>query len=769
MIPTHAMTVRVSKLRTRKWLAALVLVAGVFAGARARGADAGFDPVVALQSYDVVWDSPSANSDGSMPIGNGDFAANVWANRDGDVCLLLSKSDAWDGNGMLLKLGRIRLQLSPNPIAGAKVFKQELDLHRGEVVIRAEHPTNGAATIRIWFDANQPVAHVEVDADRPVSLTVKHETWRTEPHTLTKGEVETAYGLRSRGRPVVVEPDTMLHDQRDRLVFFHRNTESMWAETQRLQVLPANPADDPLMNRTFGAIVEGPGLSSRSADELVSIKPQKHQEVSLYPLTAQTATAAEWVAKVEQNIKRVQRTAIDAARAAHEKWWDGFWRRSWIFVEGDADAQAVTRGYTLQRWINACAGRGGAPIKFNGSLFTVAGWSKGKITRSADYRRWGACYWWQNTRLPYWSMLEAGDFDMMKPLFKTYMDALPMREQATQIYYKHGGTYFPETMYFWGSYNGDNYGWNRSKKTPDGLTAFNRNIRYNWGGGIELTQMMLDYYSYTGDDAFRDRVLLFAKQITDFYDQHYKRDQDGKLLIYPSNALEDVWDCTNPAEVISGLRTVLPRLIALAPEGEQKRAWSRLLTEIPPLPEGKAEDGRERLLEAAVGRGHGNGEKPDLYALFPYRLLSLANPGALGPARVAYELRHKRNGGWTQDGIFAACLGNTGDARDLLVFRFTHKHGASRFPAFWGPNYDWNPDQDHGTVGMLILQNMLMQPVGDKLLLLPAWPKTWSAHFKLHGLRGTTVEAECRDGKVRSLTVTPESRRADVVIEKPAE
>ena len=32
----------------------------------------------------------------------------------------------------------------------------------------------------------------------------------------------------------------------------------------------------------------------------------------------------------------------------------------------------VTQGYILQRWINACGGRGHFPIKFNDSIFTVA-------------------------------------------------------------------------------------------------------------------------------------------------------------------------------------------------------------------------------------------------------------------------------------------------------------------------------------------------------------------------------------------------------------
>ena len=35
------------------------------------------------------------------------------------------------------------------------------------------------------------------------------------------------------------------------------------------------------------------------------------------------------------------------------------------------EAETVTRGYTLQRWVSACAGRGAYAIKFNGSIFTV--------------------------------------------------------------------------------------------------------------------------------------------------------------------------------------------------------------------------------------------------------------------------------------------------------------------------------------------------------------------------------------------------------------
>ena len=82
----------------------------------------------------------------------------------------------------------------------------------------------------------------------------------------------------------------------------------------------------------------------------------------------------------------------------------------------------------------------------------------------------------------------------------------------------------------------------------------------------------------------------------------------------------------------------------------------------------------------------------------------------------------------------------------------------------WGPNFDWLPDQDHGSNLMTTTQLMLMQCYDDKIYLLPAWPREWNVSFKLHAPRQTTVECVYRDGAVSSLTVTPASRRADVVM-----
>src|SRR5580704_14877146 len=88
-----------------------------------------------LSEYNVVWETPSDNETGSMPLGNGDVGLNVWVEATGDVLILIGKTDAWDENSINLKLGRIRMKLTPNPLASTASFRQTLILRTGEIEI----------------------------------------------------------------------------------------------------------------------------------------------------------------------------------------------------------------------------------------------------------------------------------------------------------------------------------------------------------------------------------------------------------------------------------------------------------------------------------------------------------------------------------------------------------------------------------------------------------------------------------------------------------
>src|SRR5580658_6553627 len=102
-----------------------------------------------VEMNDVAWPALGTNENNSMPLGNGDIALNVWTEQGGDIVLLLAKADAWSENGQLLKLGRVRVKLTPNPFVGGAAFSQTLKLESGDVEIQAAR-----SVARIWVDAN---------------------------------------------------------------------------------------------------------------------------------------------------------------------------------------------------------------------------------------------------------------------------------------------------------------------------------------------------------------------------------------------------------------------------------------------------------------------------------------------------------------------------------------------------------------------------------------------------------------------------------------
>ena len=70
-------------------------------------------------------------------------------------------------------------------------------------------------------------------------------------------------------------------------------------------------------------------------------------------------------------------------------------------------------------------------------------------------------------------------------------------------------------------------------------------------------------------------------------------------------------------------------------------------------------------------------------------------------------------------------------------------------------------------MALLALQRMLIQTVGDRVLLFPAWPADWDVSFRLHAPKRTVVEGVYRDGTLERLEVTPSERRDDVEVIGP--
>ena len=724
---------------------------------------------------DVTWSTLGTSENDSMPIGNGDIAVNVWTEQNGDLVLLVAKSDAWSEIGKLVKLGRVRIHLTPNPFAGASDFSQVLELRNGSVEIKS-----GASRIRVWVDANHPALHVEANLETPTTLEAGAELWRTNSRARLDHGGLFEYG--GHFPELDLEPDNVLSAGANDVTWCHFNQASAYSfvmQKEHLESL-ASKYPDPFLHRCFGATLIGPDLTSVDDHTLKSSAPAKNFQLVLYALTQENAASAEsWKSELGSLARKT--AALDPGKVwqEHELWWSNFWNRSWLRVEGTPDADKVSQGYLMQRYMMACSSRGAFPAKFNGGLFTVGhdlpeGKESNDRNHNPDYRAWGNSYWNQNIRLLYWPLVATGDYDLLEPWFQLYLKALPLAKDRMQIYFHHAGASLPETMLFWGVPNLNDFGWNNSTTEVQSVWQ-----RYHIQGTLEVIAQLLDAYDNTQDSRYAKELVPFADAIVTYYAEHWPRDPNGKIHMAPVQSLETYQaDAVNPTPDIAGLKSVISRLLELPHKftsSTQRDFWAKTLNDLPPVPMGKTAhgklpsdgvgdaDGRPTILPAEKYGKTRNSENPELYVAFPYRLYGVGKPD-LKLAQDAFAARlFPQNTCWGQDGTQSSILGLTEVAKKAAIAEFTD-YGDQRFRWFWAAGHDWIPDLDNGGSGMITLQNMLIQCDGKRIQLLPAWPKDWSADFNLHAPYQTTLEGRVENGKIINLQVTPKSRAKDVVV-----
>lgn len=730
-----------------------------------------------LDSCNVVWNSPSTGSFGSMPLGNGDVGANVWVDPNGDLVFYVSKVDSFDEAHQLRKLGRVRLRLTPSlPVHD---FSQTLFLREAAIVINA-----GGVSLRVWVDANHPVIRVTGTSKTPVEAAVSFDVLRD-----------------------CSEQD----DKADRLLWGYSNKSSVWMDHVRSQNTPefAASAVDPIVNRMSGCRMSGDGFV-RDGKRTLRKSGATTLDISVRVASSQAPTLREWFSEMDG--------PMASDWAAHQRWWQAFWDRSYIFVGrcGDGPVQLdqcrftqfpqgsvayrghneigsarnafqLSQRYALERFCQAAASRGAVPPPFNGSIFTMdmpAGTMGAFGTRgesvSADHRDWGSLpFMWQNTRLPYWSMAARGDYDMMLPGMKFVRDGLDVCRDRCRAIFGHEGAFIMEAS-LWN--NVGVFDWN----------CMPQHLRYHFLASIETPAIMYEYYEHTQDRKFLNDILLpCADEFIRFYELHFqKRDTRGKMLMEPAATVETYQPVTNPNTEITGLRYLLAKLLSCDIGSDRRERWAKLLAELPDVPLRRVR-GVDLL---AVGEKYAPGreicESPEMYSVYPFRQAWLGTDARLASGRQSLHLRTVsldgtadgqavETGGWQTAPVQAAYLGLAREAARLTSINFndefihwTDNFGPdtpwplrprARFPAFWETKMDYTPDNDHGANSANALQSMLLQSDGKKIYLLPAWPEDWDVSFKLHAAANTTVECIYREGRVQSLKVTPELRKADVV------
>ncbi len=732
------------------------------------------------QPQDYVWTSQSRDSSESMPLGGGDLGLNVWVEGD-ELLFYVCRSGSYDEHNTLLKAGRVRLKIEGGEAAAP--FRQTLRLADGSMRVELL-----GATVTLRVDAFEPVVRVAVESPRAVTCEVSYENWRHRDRPYRSGEGRQSSHKWAKTAGLATTADTVCATEHA-VTFCHRNpARTLFDRTVEVEGLAAvrDSLWNPLAHRISGGRLWSRDLRFAGESEgryldtdfrawrFRSVKPSKRHAFALALATMQSADLAPWTAEVERTVARAEADPKGAVRRT-EAWWRAYWQRSRI--EADGPAADIARNYTLFRYMLGCNRRGADPTKFNGGLFTFDPQGVDTAQRfTPDFRNWGGgTMTAQNQRLVYWPMLRSGDFDLMPVQFDFYERMRANAELRTRCYWGHGGASFTEQIELFGLPNHMEYGTKRPAWFDRGV-EYNAWLEYCWDTVLEFCQMILETYRYDRADIARYEPLIESS--LRFFDEHYRYlaarrgrkelDGEGKLVLYPGSGCETYKMAYNASSTVEGLRTVLETYLDVKRmRGDTCVApWHAMLDRIPALPL-RTVAGRTMIAPAAAWERINNIETPQLYPVFPWRRYTMASEEPIDVALNTYlyddhAVWQRSSKGWKQDCIWAAELGRTEDAARLVSEKLAD--GPHRFPAFWGPGFDWTPDHNWGGSGAIALQEMLLQSDGDRIVLFPAWPRNWNVRFKLHAPHRTTVEAELRDGRLVSLDVQPAERRKDVRI-----
>ena len=725
------------------------------------------------QPEDYEWTTPSKNSSESMPCGGGDIGMNVWVEQ-GDILFYLSRSGSFDENNTLLKAGRFRVSLSPG--LDMTHFRQILHLADGYVEI-----TDGQLSVQLWADVKKPVVHVDVSSPKvKQNMAVTYENWRMQDREMTKRECfQSSYkfaapkGLKTLADKVITTNKgvTFLHKNGEETIFDATVTQQgMDAVKDRLY--------NPLKNLISGGkmqvrdMVLMDSIRGRYASTdydgwmYVTKFPKRtlHLQVIMANVQGTEQDFSDAIAATEKLISR------NADRQASRQWWNEFWQRSYVettvpraIPSASATPAALIRNYTLFRYMLGCNAHSQWPTKFNGGLFTFDPEYVNEADEyrlSPDFRNWGGgVHTAQNQRLVYWPMLKNGDYDALKAQIDFYLRIYKNAEERSRLYWGHEGACLTEQIENYGLPCYPEYGTKRPAGFDPGLER-NAWLEYEWDTALEFCMMALESERYQTTSTSQPSALspqpsAFVRSCLRFFDEHYqylanqrgakRLDANGKLVLYPGSGGETYKMAYNSTSTIAALRTVATAMCD-----------SVLLSRLPDITI------RNGMIAPALHYERvQNTEPTQLYPVFPWRMYGVGRPD-IDIARNTYlndslAIQFRSHVGWKQDAIWAACLGLTDEAQRLVTLKM--QDGPFRFPAFWGPGFDWAPDHNWGGSGMIAMQEMLLQEVGDTLYLFPAWPRDWDVRFKLHASRGTVVEAEMRKGKVINVRVTPANRK----------
>ena len=374
------------------------MLAGVLAALLMATACATVPSVV--QQASVSWaDANWPGELGSLPLGNGDVASNVWIDQTtGTLYIYAAKSDAYDANNNPVKVARLAVLFSPALwVEGVTTgFNQTLDVATGSFSV-----TTTLYSVIVFVDANSDTLYITANSSsgQAFNMSATLEVYRTSTVVTNLGGGTYCTSLYDTADTVLSSPPGSLSNS---VVWYHRNeyvngtSASYMYTTLEQQGVDPTAIPDPFINNTFGGAMFGsPNLIKNSSVSL-SGSLVTTAVVTVVLLTEQVADEQTWITDIEALVSQSIERSVETAWTDHVATWDMLWGRSYVDIStsnsstlAQENVELVNDHYVWQRFLDLCNGRNAKlPIHFNGQAFIV---DEGN---GPDYRDWGPSFWY---------------------------------------------------------------------------------------------------------------------------------------------------------------------------------------------------------------------------------------------------------------------------------------------------------------------------------------------------------------------------------------
>ncbi|QNI36046.1 glycosyl hydrolase family 95 catalytic domain-containing protein [Edaphobacter albus] len=666
---------------------------------------------------DIILQRANADRTEAMPLGNGRLGLGVWS-QDGYTAQL-NRGDTWPSR---LSLGQVVIP-GLAELARASDYSARLNLYDGEFVEQG-----AGLTATTYVDESVDAMVVEVRGAVPDAVQVVE--LRLWPGRTPQAMVENRVG-----------------------VLFET-----WRDTNELGA----------SGLTFGSLsaIRVDGRDSQvSCDSPLSIK------VTFRPKVDGTfrilVAAPEWHGG---DAVGTGSSILDKAMALtsddHRKWWHSFWNSVAMLKLSSSDLSAEY--FENLRAINLFTTAAESRDRFPGSQAGI-----GDLFSSfRDDHRWGpSAYWHWNLRMQVSANLGAGMARFNEPYFNLYNDNMDAIAQWTQNHMRgRRGICIPETMRF----NGvgyENETWLKSPGincTEDGRPYYNaRTI----STGAEVALWVWQQYLYTDDLGFLESHYPLMRNAAEFLLAYARKDSNGVLYTYPSNAHESNWDVRNPTTDVAAMRALFPALIIAAAtlkvDDEVVQAAKAALPSLPALPlrtvdkAGLIPETELNNSRAIIASSYNpdaivhNEENIGLEPVWPYSLIGDDGPLHELAVRTFMQRPNKASADWSADPVQAARLGLGEEMRSTLKtiterYQF-YPSGMAQLTAF--------PEFYVEQIGVVsdALQSGLVQDYDGLVRVKPAWPDNWDADGTVEIQHNNRIHLQIRAGKIVTLGVEAET------------